>query len=124
MPENLYLPVQHTVTQTQGVTLQKLVIVRADNQTPGVVELTLAPLSADGQWMPSAMPVVLRREDRLFESEPAQRFAGSAIQNLMFSAVCNGPAAQALGVEGLSVWDAAKVIIAAQVQEGDAQNGD
>jgi hypothetical protein len=117
MPQDLFLPVQKVVTETQGVTLQKLSFERADTQSAGVVELILAPQNEAGEWTPSTRPIVLRREDALFESAPSKRYAASAIQKLVFEAVCSGPAAQTLGVEGLSVWDAAKVIIAAQLAE-------
>lgn len=127
MPEDLFLPVRKVVTETQGVTLQKLFMQCADAQSAGVVELTLAPLNEAGEWASGVMPLVVRREDALLSSDPTQRTAGSVVQQLVFSAICTGPQAQALGVLGLSIWDAAKIIVASQVggdETGDGGGGE
>ena len=114
MANELILPVEKTSTITEplGVTLKRLVIEPAATNTAGTVELQLAPLDSSGAWLNGVVPVVLRREDALFETDPQKRFAASMIHELILTAiVADTPTHRALGVVGLTVKEAAKLIV-------------
>ena len=123
MPENLFVSVSVPTTQTQilGVTLRELTILRADANSPGVIALSLVPLDDAGNWRHDVAPVVVRKVDDLAGVTPQTRYAASLMHQLVFSAICpDTPTNQAMGVVGMNIWDAAKTILAQEV-EPDAE---
>jgi hypothetical protein len=120
MPENLFLPteIQTTKTELLGYTLKELSILRSDATSPGVLAIVLAPLDEQGKWRNDIPPRLVRKVDDLDSASPAERYAASIFQKLVFTAVCsNSPENQSIGVSGMSIWDAAKVILAQEITE-------
>jgi hypothetical protein len=127
MPEvnDLFLPVEVIVTRTEyrGHTLKDLSVRKAAEGSPGMVGLSLAPLDEQGRWA-DAVPHTVVWKDDPNATDPMERFKASLVHELMFTAiVADTQIAQAFGVVGMTVWDAAKVILNAQNQtpetEGD-----
>lgn len=113
MPDDLFIPVEKKITETEvvGVTMRELSIYAADVDTGGVLAIVLAPLDETGKWRDDVDGKLVRIEDDLTSTDPQQRYAASMFQNLIFSAiVADTPTHQAMGVAGLSVWDSAKVL--------------
>jgi hypothetical protein len=118
MAKNLFLPVaiQTTQIETVGVTAQQISMTMADTETAGILSIVLAAKDDAGQWRDDVPPVVVHKVDDLESETPSKRFAASMFQQLIFTAiVADSPLHQAMGVAGLSVWDAAKVILAGEV---------
>lgn len=113
-PQDLVIPVEVPTTTTLqiGVTLKELCLVRADAATAGVMAVVLAPLDDTGKWRVDVAPVLVRAVDNPASTDPREKFAASMFHELMFSAIVSDtPQHRALGVVGLSVYDAAKVIL-------------
>lgn len=91
MANDLFLPITKTVktTENTGVTLQKLTLKTAANGTSGKLEIVLAPLDESGAWVSDADSVSIQREDSLFESDPAKKYAASSFHALILNAKIN-----------------------------------
>lgn len=126
MIQDLIIPVekQTTVTEQVGVTLKELTLLAATPATPGVLVVVLAAKDADGEWRNDLHPITMRKEDDLNSDDVQEQSAASVLQALIFSAIVNennpqvAPLIQAYGLEDMTVWDAAKVILANEMQSG------
>jgi hypothetical protein len=122
---DLVIAVEKTVTTTEtvGVTLKRLTVISAATHTPGTLEIELAPKTEAGDWDESAQSIIQSREDMMFETDPRLRYAASMFHELMFSAiVTDTPQHQFMGIAGLSVWEAAKVILAQEISNKEQEN--
>lgn len=137
MPDDLFIPVQIPTTTTEevGVTLKELSLLAPDTNSAGVIALVLAPLNDDGKWRNDVQPILVRIEDKITPDQDEngndipipteQRYAASVLQQMMFTAiVTDTPEHQAMGVVGMSVWDAAKHIAPAYLPQAEGGNGD
>lgn len=136
MANDIYLPVPKTIveTETVGVTLKELTLVAADAESAGALALALAPLDENGKWRNDVQPILVRIADKITPDVDdegndipiplEQRYAASALQQMMFSAiVTDTPTHQALGIVGMSVWDAAKLIAPNYLPAPEGENG-
>lgn len=113
MPNDLIIPVevQTTTTEPRGVTLKEMTLLAGTPAQPGVLAIVLASKDEAGNFRPDGS-VLMRKTDEPENPDPRQAQAASMFHELMFSAiVSHTPVHRAMGVAGLSVWDAAKVIL-------------
>jgi hypothetical protein len=82
MPQDLFVPVEKTVIETEqvGVTVKEISMSFADSQTAGVLSIVLAPKDETGEWREDVTPVVVRIVDDLKASAPLERYAATAYQ--------------------------------------------
>lgn len=119
MTEDLIIPVekQTTVTENVGVTLKELSTLAATPTTAGVIAVVLVAKDAAGEWRNDTQPLLVRKTDDLESENPHERYSASMFHELMFSAIVSDtPTHAAMGVVGMTVWDAAKAILAIELQ--------
>ena len=119
MPEDLFVSVEKVTVASQqvGVTMKELSILSATPGVPGVIAVVLAAKDAAGEWRTDTQPLLVRKIDDLESENPSERYAASMFHELMFSAiVADTPIHQAMGIAGLTVWDAAKAILGQELQ--------
>jgi len=120
MPEDLILDFEKQKVENEraGATVREITMLFADTKTAGVLAIVLAPKDENGLWRGDVKPVSVRKVDDLAAENPSELYAASMMHNLILSAiVADTPTHRALGIVGLSVKDAAKTILALELQQ-------